>query len=103
MEDMHFSYVHQSLIRPSVLSSMPSQWFVRNLLFWVLIAVYLFASVNFYFSLITLIFGTLTHILLQKAFAKDEKIFSVYFRHFLSDGYVSATTKVNILKEKFKF
>ncbi|KAB8035648.1 hypothetical protein GCL60_17010 (plasmid) [Silvanigrella paludirubra] len=101
MEDMHVSYVHQSLIRPSVLSSMPSQWFVRNLLFWVLLGIYLFASINFYFSLITIVFGSLTHILLQKAFAKDEKIFSIYYRHFLSDGFISSTTKVNILKENF--
>lgn len=103
MEKMNVSYVYHSLIRNVVMSSMPVKWFVVNLIFWVILCLMIYIVSNIYITICFVACGVITNIVLQKAYAYDEQLFSVYLRFFIAKNYMPSTSRVSTVKEKNKF
>ena len=99
MEEMNTSYVYQSLVRTTVTGNVPSKWFMFNVLIWTFIGFYIFIAINLVTALFCILGAVITNILLQKSFALDEKLFSIYIRHLFMPDYISSSTRISLMKD----
>lgn len=102
MEELSVSVVRKSLVRRVVMGNMPARWLWMNIICSLFTAGFLFIKFSFIFSLFVIPFALISYILLNKAFAYDEYLFSVYIRNFFIERQIYSTSRANYYQSIYK-
>lgn len=102
MEEYSISTVRKSLVRRVVMGNMPAQWLWLNIIISIAVAVYVWFMFYLIVALFVIPAGVLIHILLNKAYAKDELLFAVCIRNIFMSDYIPATSRANYIQNYYK-
>lgn len=97
MEELSVSIIRKSLVRKVVMGNMPAHWLWANIISFISIGAFLYLQFTFYVALCVIPVGVFFHVLLFKAYEKDELMFSVYLRHMFIPDYIPASSRANYI------